>query len=144
MVEFLLFEPTFPRSLLYCLRAAADLVKRIWAPGESVGRASIARLDALVAWLEAQIDDFDPSHIHTVLTRVVDDTAMVCAHIARKINGPPTAEEIEAEAERLAKAPPAASDGGAKTGQNHRAGSGLTALLQARSAAIPTSRHRCS
>jgi uncharacterized alpha-E superfamily protein len=110
MVEFVLFEPTFPRSLLYCLRAAADLVKRIWAPGESVGRASTARLDALVSWLEAQIDEFDLTHVHQVLTRVVDDTASVCSHIMREIKGPPTAEEIEQE--RLSKLPPAPTGGG--------------------------------
>jgi uncharacterized alpha-E superfamily protein len=109
MVEFVLFEPTFPRSLLYCLRAAGELVKRIWAPGESVGRASIARLDALGAWLEAQMDEFDLSHVHPVLTRVVDDTATVCSHIMREIKGPPTAEEIEAE--RLSKVPPAPEAG---------------------------------
>jgi uncharacterized alpha-E superfamily protein len=115
MVEFVLFEPTFPRSLLYCLRAAADLVKRIWAPGESVGRASITRLDALVAWLEAQMDEFDLGHVHPVLTRVVDDTAIVCSNIMAEIKGPPTAEEIEAE--RLSKAPPAPTEAGAEQSQ---------------------------
>jgi uncharacterized alpha-E superfamily protein len=115
MAEFVLFEPTFPRSLLYCLRAAADLVKRIWAPGESVGRASIARLDSAVAWLEAQIDEFDLAHVHAVLTRVVDDNAVVCSHIMREIKGPPTPEEVEAE--RLSKAPPAPVDAGASLDQ---------------------------
>jgi uncharacterized alpha-E superfamily protein len=93
MVEFILFEPTFPRSLLYCVRAAADLVRRIWSPDESVGRASTTRLSALSTWLEAQIDEFDLAHIHTVITRVVDDTARVCSHIAQEIQGPPAATE---------------------------------------------------
>ena len=91
MVEFVLFEPAFPRSLLYCLSTSADLVRRIWNPEESVGRASTARLSALLGWLEAQIDDFDLAHTHTVITRVVDDTARVCAHIAQEIQGPPAA-----------------------------------------------------
>ena len=91
MVEFVLFEPAFPRSLLYCLRAAADLLRRIWSTGESVGRASTGRLSALISWLEAQIDEFDLAHMHTVITRVVDDTARVCSHIAQEIQGPPAA-----------------------------------------------------
>jgi uncharacterized alpha-E superfamily protein len=99
MVEFVLFEPTFPRSLLYCLRASSDLVRRIWSQNESVGRASMTRLESLVSWLEAQIDEFDLSNMHTVLTRVVDDTASVCSHIQQEIQGPVTAEETLPEAE---------------------------------------------
>jgi uncharacterized alpha-E superfamily protein len=104
MVEFILFEPTFPRSLLYCLRAAAELLRRIWSPGESVGRASTTRLAALTGWLEAQIDEFDLAHIHTVITRVVDDTARVCSHVAREIQGPPATEEKAATPEEVAAA----------------------------------------
>ncbi|HEX6242380.1 MAG TPA: alpha-E domain-containing protein, partial [Polyangiales bacterium] len=94
MVEFVLFEPTFPRSLLYCLRTSSELVRRIWSKNESVGRASMTRLEGLVSWLEAQIDEFDLANIHTVLTRVVDDTASVCSHIQQEIQGPvaPVAE----------------------------------------------------
>jgi len=88
MVEFVLFEPTFPRSLMYCVKAAAGLVERIWSPQDSVGRASITRLQSLVTWLDAQIDEFDLGNIHTVLTRVVDDTANVCAYISQEIQGP--------------------------------------------------------
>ena len=88
MVSFLVFEKRFPRSLLYCLRASSDLVRRIWSKDESVGRASMARLDALISWLEAQIDEFDLANMHTVLTRVVDDTASVCSHIQQEIQGP--------------------------------------------------------
>jgi uncharacterized alpha-E superfamily protein len=120
MVEFVLFEPSFPRSLLYCLRAAADLLRRIWpadareqnveprvatggargsvVPPQVVGRASSARLTALIGWLEAQIDDFDLAHIHMVITRVVDDTARVCSHIAQEIQGPSTEPQAPAEA----------------------------------------------
>jgi hypothetical protein len=72
-------------------------VRRIWSKSESVGRASMTRLDALVTWLEAQIDEFDLSNIHTVLTRVVDDTASVCAHIQQEIQGPIAVEEPPAE-----------------------------------------------
>ncbi len=118
MVEFVLFEPTFPRSLLYCLKAAGDLVKRIWKPDESMGRASTTRLSALITWLEAQIDDFDLSHVHMVITRVVDDNARVCLHIAQEIQGPPAAgaepaaaapEEIDAATEEATDEEPASS-----------------------------------
>jgi uncharacterized alpha-E superfamily protein len=108
MVEFVLFEPACPRSLLYCLRAASDLVRRIWS-NETVGRASTARIDALVAWLEAQIDDFDLAHIHTVLTRVVDDTASVCAHVQQEIQGP--IKEEDTPPERLSAVPAEAGEG---------------------------------
>lgn len=92
MVEFVLFAPAFPRSLLYCLRAALDLVRRIWGPGESVGRESTEQLASLVKWLEAQVEEFNLATIHPLLTRVVDDTARVCSHIAQEIHGPKTPE----------------------------------------------------
>lgn len=94
MVEFVLFEPTFPRSLLYCLRTASQLLARIWNPSESPGRTSLTRLDALIRWLEAQSADFDLGSIHHVLTRVVDDTAEVCSLVGREILGPPVAESF--------------------------------------------------
>jgi len=110
MAEFMLFEPACPRSLLYCLRAASDLVRRIWS-NEAVGRASTARIDALVTWLEAQIDEFDLANIHTVLTRVVDDTASVCAHVQQEIQGP--IKEEDAPPERLSAVPAEAGEGAA-------------------------------
>lgn len=91
MVEFVLFECTFPRSLLYCLKTTSTLLQRIW-DGTENGRASAQRLSELIQWLEAQQPDFDLSSIHTILTRVVDDTAEVCSHVAREILGPPVVE----------------------------------------------------
>lgn len=108
MVEFVLFEPAFPRSLLYCLRAARDQVQRIWSPEESAGRASTAELTSLSSWLEAQGDVFDLANIHAVLTRVVDDTASVCAHIQQEIQGPPAV--VEPAPERISAVSPDAGE----------------------------------
>jgi uncharacterized alpha-E superfamily protein len=108
VVSFLLFEKAFPRSLVYCLATARPLLRRIWPdrgvtqsqtlgsmtqsqssrpPGVSV-RPSLARLDALLAWLEAQKDSFDLAKIHALLTHVVDETAAVCVAVSQEIQGP--------------------------------------------------------
>ena len=86
MVEFLLFEPGFPRSLHYCLKAAADQLGRIWTEPTHTSRA---RLASLIAWLESQKSEFDIGQIHPVLTYVVDETAAICAKISEEIQGPP-------------------------------------------------------
>ena len=85
MVEFVLFEPGFPRSLQYCLKAAADQLGRIWT---EAGHTSRSRLASLIAWLESQRGEFDLGQIHQVLTYVVDETAAVCGRISEEIQGP--------------------------------------------------------
>jgi uncharacterized alpha-E superfamily protein len=88
MVSFFLFETAFPRSLLYCLRAASDNLRRIWEEPEPAQRPSLKRLETLIAWMQAQVDAFDLGHIHELLTHVVDETAAVCGLVSEEIQGP--------------------------------------------------------
>lgn len=92
MVEFVLFEPAFPRSLYYCLQSAATLLGRIWVLDELPKHASVTRLDTLLRWFTGYADRLDLNEIHGVLTRVVDDTADVCMQVGREILGPPGPE----------------------------------------------------
>ncbi|HEY6877935.1 MAG TPA: alpha-E domain-containing protein [Polyangiales bacterium] len=85
MVEFVLFEPTFPRSIQYTLKAAAEQLSRIWTEPSHTSRA---RLSSLSAWLEQQKKEFDIGQIHPVLTYVVDETAAICSRISEEIQGP--------------------------------------------------------
>jgi uncharacterized alpha-E superfamily protein len=91
MVAFLLLETKFPRSLYYCLNSAHGLLRRIWKDGEGdvLGHSSLVRIEALLAWLQAQGKTLDIAHIHELLTHVVDETAAICSHIGHEIEGPP-------------------------------------------------------
>jgi uncharacterized alpha-E superfamily protein len=87
-VEFLLFEERFPRSLLYCVRSALGLMRRIWpAPADGVGREAVGRLTALEAWLTGRKDDVQPSSIHDLLTHVVDEVAQTCVEARHGMSG---------------------------------------------------------
>jgi uncharacterized alpha-E superfamily protein len=91
MVGFLLFEPSFPRSICYCLRSGQGLLQRIWnasAPGEPP-HPSHERLEHLLGWLDQQSRTLDISQIHKLLTAVVDETTVICSSISEEIQGPP-------------------------------------------------------
>ena len=86
MVEFVLFEEAFPRSIRYCLKAAGDQLGRIWTEPTHTSRA---RLSSLLAWLESQQKEgVELSQIHPLLTYVVDESAAICSRIAQEIQGP--------------------------------------------------------
>jgi uncharacterized alpha-E superfamily protein len=85
MVEFVLFETGFPRSIQYTLRAAAEQLGRIWTEPTHTSRA---RLSSLLAWLESQKKEFEIGQIHPLLTYVVDETAAICVRISEEIQGP--------------------------------------------------------
>jgi uncharacterized alpha-E superfamily protein len=90
MVEFLLFDPSFPRSLRYCLHSGFGLLQRIWdtpAPGQP-GRGSLTRYQSLLTWLDKQAHDLDLANIHVLLTAVVDEVAAICSRISQDIQGP--------------------------------------------------------
>ncbi|HVZ72465.1 MAG TPA: alpha-E domain-containing protein [Polyangia bacterium] len=86
-VSFLLFEERFPRSLRYCVRSAVGLMRRIWPDSSGVGRAPLARLTALDAWLAERQHDVQPSSIHDLLTHVVDEVAFACVDVRDGISG---------------------------------------------------------
>jgi uncharacterized alpha-E superfamily protein len=91
MVEFVLFEPTFPRSIHYLLKAAQDQLSRIWTEPSHTSRA---RLSSLAAWVEQQKKEFDIGQIHSILTYVVDETSSVCSKISEEIQGPKAAPRV--------------------------------------------------
>jgi uncharacterized alpha-E superfamily protein len=91
MVEFLLFSPSFPRSLRYCLRSAYGLLRRIWSEDprdDPAQHASLNRLGALLDWLDTLEHGLDLGQIHSVLTHVVDETALICNAVGAEIQGP--------------------------------------------------------
>jgi uncharacterized alpha-E superfamily protein len=102
MVAFLLFDPSFPRSLRYCLRSGHGLLFRIWEkpePGEP-GNASIERYDRLLAWLDVQADTLDVGQIHKLLTVIVDEVTAICGLISQDIQGPARTVVASAEPEK--------------------------------------------
>jgi len=88
VVSFLVFEPSFPRSLRYCLRSAASILREIWPDSEATGRASTERLQVLLRWLEGERASFDGSQIHPLLTRIVDEGIAICNDVSKEIQGP--------------------------------------------------------
>jgi uncharacterized alpha-E superfamily protein len=101
MVEFVIFEPAFPRSIQYTLKAAAEQLSRIWSEPSHTSRA---RLSSLLAWLESQKSEVDVGHIHALLTQIVDETGAICSRISEEIQGPPRVAKTASD-----PAPPAPS-----------------------------------
>ena len=74
VADFLVLDPTFPRSVRYCLfrgqRAAHKISGR---PPTHPGNAAEHALDSLARWLNlVKIDDFVKAGLHEELTRVID------------------------------------------------------------------------
>ena len=91
LASFLLFEPRFPRSLGYCLSSSRSLLGNIWpdAPVDGRPRESLARLDALLTWLDEQkTRGVEGTDFHELLTHVVDETAEICGQVSTEIQGP--------------------------------------------------------
>ncbi len=97
VVGFLLFEKQFPRSLRYCLRSSASILRDIWPDEGASTRPSRERLDALQHWLDAQRVGFDGSTIHPLLTHLVDETIAICSQVSSEIKGP--AREVHDQAQ---------------------------------------------
>jgi uncharacterized alpha-E superfamily protein len=94
VAAFLLLEPRFPRSVRYCAHAAHERLLSIRPPEDAgfPGAAPLERARALDAWV-ASLDPESllPAYVHMVLTRVVDDAALVCEGIAEEFFGRPAA-----------------------------------------------------
>lgn len=100
VATFLVLEPTFPRSLRYCLRSARKIIDDIWPPSSNFVRPSVARLSALLDRLDASTIR-EGARIHDLLTNVVDETAAVCAAVGEEIRGKPqslaTQEQLQTQ-----------------------------------------------
>ena len=83
VVAFLYGEKLFPRSVLYCLSQASALLAEIRNEvGTSMGVTSAAALEALRQSVQDASTSKDlESVLHTELTRVIEATGTVCAHI---------------------------------------------------------------
>ena len=100
MAEFLLRDPSFPRSVLHCFERAELLLRRIEAATARVTATdSLKCLQAMTEHLrQAKITDVLHAGLHEELTRVVDTGAQVCDHLRRDFLDPTAAPEPEAPA----------------------------------------------
>ena len=89
VATFLMLEPRFPRSLLFCLREADQRLASIRAPGDKAfpPLRCQARLAALEAFLVSR--DVEDEDLHALLTQVVDETALVCSELRQELFQPP-------------------------------------------------------
>lgn len=89
VATFLMIEPRFPRSLLFCLREADQRLASIRAPGDQAfpPLRCQARVAALEAFLVSR--DVEEEDLHALLTRVVDETALVCSELRQELFEPP-------------------------------------------------------
>lgn len=80
VAEFLLQDPTFPRSVRHCFERAAELTLSVQAAAER--KQPTASLEATRAMLErlrsADISSVIAAGLHAELTRVVDAVALIC------------------------------------------------------------------
>jgi uncharacterized alpha-E superfamily protein len=94
VAAFLLLEPSFPRSVRTAIDEAYERLASIRPPEDAgfPGAAPLERARALDAWV-ASLDPESllPAYVHMVLTRVVDDAALVCEGIAEEFFGRPAA-----------------------------------------------------
>ena len=91
VASFLVLDPDFPRSIRFTLHTALARLSRI-RPAGAVGRPgaeSLERLRLLEAWVSQQRAPAlgAGSALHDLLTRVVDDTAVICDAIGRELLG---------------------------------------------------------
>jgi uncharacterized alpha-E superfamily protein len=88
VVHFLLFEPIFPRSLLYCIRSTLSVMLRAWPePVGPLQALAIERIRALEVWLQGQESNDLPENIHELLTHVIDEVSLTCAAVQRAMSG---------------------------------------------------------
>jgi uncharacterized alpha-E superfamily protein len=87
VVDFLIFEDRFPRSLRYCVRSALSLTRRMWPDATAVvGAPVVERLVALDHWLTEQ-ESNPPDSIHALLTHVVDEMGLACEAVQLGLAG---------------------------------------------------------
>lgn len=84
VARFLVHERQFPRSVSYCAHAALAGFRAMRDDPALPGAGVLAGLEALVALLDAPLDD---ASLHTLLTQVVDATADVCTTLGRELLG---------------------------------------------------------
>jgi uncharacterized alpha-E superfamily protein len=101
VAAFLVLEPRFPRSVVYCVRSARERLAAICQEGALPGARALARLGALDAYLaEVSPSSLDAGRVHEVLTHAVNEVHAVCDAIGSEIlgQGPPSlATQIQSQ-----------------------------------------------
>jgi uncharacterized alpha-E superfamily protein len=96
VASFLILEPRFPRSILYCATSSRQRLAAICGD-ELPGRSALSRLHALETWLGAVTpDELQGARVHETLTHVVDEVHAVCDSIGGELLG-----QVEPEAEQF-------------------------------------------
>jgi uncharacterized alpha-E superfamily protein len=92
--RFLVTDWRFPRSIAYCVRAAAERFAYLRPPADVdyPGGASLAALTRLDAWVSGLAPNDGGGYgaagdLHTVLTRIVNETAAICDTIGAELLG---------------------------------------------------------
>ncbi len=90
VARFLISEAQFPRSIAYCVHSAYDRLCDIRPPErhELPGGISLERLRVLDAWVEARrTEPLSGSHVHELLTHVVDEVHSICDSLGKELLG---------------------------------------------------------
>jgi len=92
VLDFLLFEAAFPRSIRFCTKEAHGLVTELFPgaatePG-SPGFAANKRLEELNKWLDESRSPGLRHGIHELLTHIVDESGDICGVLSRDMMGP--------------------------------------------------------
>jgi uncharacterized alpha-E superfamily protein len=89
VAAFLLFEPEFPRSIRYCLKAAHRYLDRFHPPGTQglPGAETVALSRQLLERLRPDALSDPEATIHGLLTHVVDSTAALCQSLSAEFFG---------------------------------------------------------
>ena len=92
VAAFLVLEPDFPRSVRYTVHSALKILAEIRGqnakglPLSLQGGQAQTHLSELDRWLTGLTEQaVDPEHVHSILTRVVNDTAAICTEVCADI-----------------------------------------------------------
>ncbi|HVP61546.1 MAG TPA: alpha-E domain-containing protein [Myxococcaceae bacterium] len=85
VAAFLMLEPRFPRSLVFCLRESDQRLASIRVPGDQAFpplrcQARLAALETFLASRRVETED-----LHVLLTHVVDETAAICGELHQEL-----------------------------------------------------------
>jgi uncharacterized alpha-E superfamily protein len=92
VAEFMILEPRFPRSILYCAKSARERLAAICDDGGFPGKRALGLAFALEDSIAAfASDELRGARVHEVLTHVVDEAHAVCDAIGSELLGTPPA-----------------------------------------------------
>jgi len=130
VASFLILEPKFPRSILFCLREASLKLASIRSPTDPVlpKLESHNRLRVLADVLDEQSGRLEGTNLHELLTRVVEETAAICNEVGQELlAGPPPRVPASPSAPPAEAAPATASPARPRSGQQQLQNSALSA-----------------